>query len=779
MKKISILLIIALLLNITFSVTIFAKNEVTEELQLNNFINYAEEDGVLPSGWSNNDNNNENTMLKMADSENDGEKCLSFDCTSKTGRINGKNFTNQTSGKLLFESRVFFTKKSGLSLSFTGTSDAVRPGVTLYQDGLDDGQWHDMRIVIDITNGTISMGYDGEEPVVKVQNITFSYGVQRFYFANWSTTNSVVSFQKLDVYKYYTEAMPVKFDGKTVLNESVDFEDGDVVKSGINTLNITFDANLASVGADMVSLLIKDGENYDTISTALTFSDKTVTLTCEPLLAGEEYKIVIGEGIVTTSNLTSTATYEISFFTDEGNIVAELDKNIQGGIIESYITIYDNDFESEADFSVVSGEMGVAKGLTAIRTNDADTSAGYLTISPSARGITAFGLSYGTYINAGDFVRVSFDYKAPNLDASPEIQIYADAEDLSTGLKFADYCEGDAFVADEWQTYHIEIYPSTSTSEHSFKLYRGDNGDAVETSTYSVDGTNTTGLRVRFTQRKTGEENYQYFDNIKVERKKTYIAENFTDSPEYITAGNLYKSGLINTGNMTIADGVLKGNGSEIAGAELIHAGLASEVNGTTTEVYFRAKMPNADKVSVVIGNDEYSLSDDSVFGGDTFSADTWQKYHIVLSDDKAMLWRGEATQYEAATENTFNSSVIEAVVKMISNAGGDIIELDDFSWTIYEEGKEPVKTELPNSVTAKIKNTTAKPYKAYIIYSEYSSANEMLGTQYKFIDVPANDEKSFDMNFTAPNGDEVAKAYAYLWKLGTSVPMSEMVIVK
>ncbi|MBQ4644559.1 MAG: hypothetical protein IJB72_02235, partial [Clostridia bacterium] len=109
----------------------------------------------------------------------------------------------------------------------------------------------------------------------------------------------------------------------------------------------------------------------------------------------------------------------------------------------------------------------------------------------------------------------------------------------------------------------------------------------------------------------------------------------------------------------------------------------------------------------------------------------------------------------------------------------GDIIELDDFSWTIYEEGKEPVKTELPNSVTAKIKNTTAKPYKAYIIYSEYSSANEMLGTQYKFIDVPANDEKSFDMNFTAPNGDEVAKAYAYLWKLGTSVPMSEMVIVK
>ena len=54
-----------------------------------------------------------------------------------------------------------------------------------------------------------------------------------------------------------------------------------------------------------------------------------------------------------------------------------------------------------------------------------------------------------------------------------------------------------------------------------------------------------------------------------------------------------------------------------------------------------------------------------------------------------------------------------------------------------------------------------------------------MLGTQYKFIEVPANDEKSFDMNFTAPNGDEVAKAYAYLWKLGTSVPMSEMVIVK
>ena len=85
MKKISILLIIALLLNITFSVTIFAKNEVTEELQLNNLINYAEEDGVLPSGWSNNDNNNENTMLKMADSENDGEKCLSFDCSSKTG----------------------------------------------------------------------------------------------------------------------------------------------------------------------------------------------------------------------------------------------------------------------------------------------------------------------------------------------------------------------------------------------------------------------------------------------------------------------------------------------------------------------------------------------------------------------------------------------------------------------------------------------------------------------------------------------------------------------
>ena len=166
-------------------------------------------------------------------------------------------------------------------------------------------------------------------------------------------------------------------------------------------------------------------------------------------MAGEEYKIVIGEGIVTTSNLTSTVTYEISFFTDEGNIVAELDKNIQGGIVESYITTYDNDFESEADFSVVSGEMGVAKGLTAIRTNDADTSAGYLTISPSSRGITAFGVSYGTYINAGDFVRVSFDYKAPNLDASPEIQIYADAEDLSTGLKFADYCEGDAFVADE------------------------------------------------------------------------------------------------------------------------------------------------------------------------------------------------------------------------------------------------------------------------------------------------------------------------------------------
>ena len=46
-----------------------------------------------------------------------------------------------------------------------------------------------------------------------------------------------------------------------------------------------------------------------------------------------------------------------------------------------------------------------------------------------------------------------------------------------------------------------------------------------------------------------------------------------------------------------------------------------------------------------------------------------WQKYHIVISDNKAMLWRGEAVQYTEATENVFDGSlVIEAVLKMIKN---------------------------------------------------------------------------------------------------------------
>ena len=783
MKKISIILGLILLFNITFSVKGFAMADKTEVLQLNSYINYAEDDGVLPSGWANHDNNNENTMLKLADSEEGGEKCLSFDCSTKTGRIDGKTFTLQTSGKILFCSRVLFTKSSGLSLSFIGTSDAVRPGVTLYQTGLDDGTWHDMRIVVDITNGTISIGYDGNEPVLKSQNINFSYGLQRYYFANWSTSTSVVKIQNLNIYKYFTEASPIKFGAKTILNENFYFSSGDTVKSGIDKLNIIFDANLSDIGTDIISLKIKSGEGYQTVSALTNFSENTVTITCnEPLEAGREYKIVIGTGITSTANITSTLAHEITFFTDEGDVVAELVKDTTGGIIESYVKTYENDFSDLADFTALSGSMGDAKGLTAIRLNNADTLSGFLTISPSSKGITAFALSIGEYINAGEFVRVSFDYKAPNLDAAPEIQIYANStSDPSAGLKLANYCGGDAFAANEWQTYHIEIYPNTNTSGHEFKMYRGDDGDSVPKSTFSVDGNTAAGLRLRFTQKKTGEENYQYFDNIRVESKKTYIAETFDTAPQYImAAGNSYKSGLIYTGNMTVADGVLKGNGTEAANVWLLHAGLSKTVSDITTEIYFKAKLPSGNKVSVSIGNDEYLLSDNNVFGGDAFTAGIWQKYHIVISGNTAKLWRGSVAQFTEAKSNTFSDgSVLEAIIKMVSSADGDIIELDDFSWTIYEEGKEPVKTQLPSSVTARVKNTTANVFKAFIIYSEYSETNGMLGTQYKLICANPNSTEEFVMNFVAPESSEIDNAYAYLWKFNSSMPMSELVIVK
>ncbi len=782
MKKLSVLLVAVLLFNIAFSATIFAQNESTEELQMNNFINYAEEDGVLPAGWANNDNNNENTMLKLADSENEGEQCLAFDCSAKTGRINATNFTNQSSGKLLLEARVSFTKKSGLSLYFTGTSDAVRPGVTLYQDGygLDDGQWHDMRIIIDISNGTIAIGYDGAEPVVKVQDITFSYGVQRFYFANWSLSNSVVSFQNLDVYKYYTEAKPVKFSAKTVLNDTFDFQDGDTVKSGINKIDITFDTAISSIGTDLITLQMEDEGTYQTISTTPSVSGKKVTLECAPLIAGKDYRIFIDAGIITTMNITSEEQHEIFFATDEGSVGAQLVKNTQGGIIESYITTYENTFSNATDFSV-TGVMGSVKGLTFIRDTNIDTTSGYLTISP-ARGATSFEVSYGDVINAGDFVTITFRHKAPDTAAEPSFLICSGTGTWSTFYKFdgtGGYCDGDAFIPDEWQTYTIEIYPSTNTDNHKFKLYRGDNGDSATLHSYSNGGTNTTGIRIRSGKTMAGEANYQYFDDVQVKIKKAYIAETFTETPTYKAEGSNLKSALVNTSTMMVSDGVLMGTGTEVTDNKLLYAELANAVSGTATEVYFRAKLP-ADKVSLKVGNAEYLLSDDTIFGGDDFSADTWQKYHIVMNGDTAKLWRGEATQYTQAISHTFSdASVRRAILQMVDDANGDVIELDDFSWTIYEQGVEPVRVELPNSVTATIQNTTAESYRAYIIYSEYSDTYEMLGTKYQFVEVPANDEQSFTMNFAAPNSDSIGKAYAYLWQVNSSVPLCEMVTVK
>lgn len=781
MKKISILLVLALLFNIAFSVTGFAKAERTEILQENNFINYAEEDEVLPSGWEKApDKPNAHKMLKIVDSEIEGEKCLAFDCDVYDQKIERK-FSQSEFGKLIFKARVFFTAANSLQVYFTGKSDLPKNiGLNLYRDGIDDGQWHDICIVVDTIEGTVTIQYDEEEPVIKHKEVNFTSGVGKFYFANWTKPNtpSIVKFQHIDVFKSYTEAMPVKFSGKTVLNEEFEFSNGNTVKSGINTINITFDADLESVEEEMVLLQIKeDDDSYRTLSTAFSYTGKTVTLTCDPLLAEKEYKIIVSEGIV-ASNIPSTVAYETTFFTDEGKIAAQLDKNIQGGIIPSYIKMYENDFDDSTDFDTVSGDMGLVKGLKNIRLNNVseERNEGYLTISPS-RSAYAFDLNFGTYIEAGDYVKVSFEYKSPsNLPGIPGIQIYSGTSMASSIIRF-DSALGDE-PQNEWQTYHLEIWPDSTTSNFKYKLYRGNNGDNLPTSTYNSNGTNTTGIRIRYGATSSGEDNYCYFDNIKVTTKKAYITELFSEDVSYITKPG--EAGLLETENMEVSEGVLKGKGNANAGDKLLHARLAKEESETATEVYFKAKMPSADKVTLKLGSDEFLLSDNNVFGGDAFIADTWQKYHIVINGNEAKLWRGEANGYALAISNYYtDSAVYEAIIEMISASDGDIIEIDDFAWTVYEEGTEPFTTELPNSVTAKIRSTKATAYKAYIIYSEYSSDNKLIGTQYKFVEVPANDEKSFDMFFSVPYGDEIAKSFAYLWEFGVSAPLTESVIVK
>lgn len=789
MKKISILLLFAMLFNITFSITSFAKAERTETLQLNSFVT-----SESASAWIG------TSSIEITEGENEGETAISFDGT-RTGEIIVKNISSGNAEMVLIKSRVFCTAPNNIALYIYGPSRAERTAIAFClknynstgeypeYDGfnISDNKWHDLKILMDLKNKKLSYGFD-ELPFMSVgqsATIPFPTVISGFYFQNNAAAASTLKLQNLDIYKYYTEAMPKAYSAETILNERFDFKNGDTIKSGVNKINITFDTTLQNIGDGIISLEKKSNDGlYQTIPTSVTTNGKTATLICNDgysLEADGEYRIYINAGIVSNMNVISEDLHEITFFTDGGSVIAQLNKNIEGGIIESFITTYHNDFEDETDFAT-GAELGTAKGLTAIRLNNADTNAGYLTISPSSRGITAFGLSYGTYINAGDSIRASFDYKAPNLDASPEIQIYGDSEDvLSTGLKLIDYCGGDEFLANEWQTYHVEIYPSANTSAHKIKMYRGKNGNNATETTYTLETTSTTGMRLRFTQRKTGEENYQYFDNIKLEAKKTFIAENFKTAPQYITtSGETAKSGLIKVDGVAVADGVLKGNGSEIAGTELLHAKLANETSDIATEVYFKAKLPSGDKVAAYVGNNVYLLSDDNIFGGDAFLPNIWQKYHIVISGTDAKLWRGEASQYDSAKINNFDGSTVqEFYLKTESNANGEIIEVDDFSWTIYEEGKEPVKTEFPNSVTAKIKNTMSRPYQAYMIYSEYSADNEMTGTKYKLVEVPASDEGSFTIIFDAPNSDSIAKAYAYLWKYGSSVPISEMVVVK
>ncbi len=752
------------------------KQERKTLLQENDLTTY-DTDKTIPFNGGSENSAGAAGMFFSGDGETEDEYSLGIDGGVSGTRVNGGNFTLQNKGKILFEARVRSEGTSDAQICFTGTSDAVRPGISILPKAYADGEWHDMRYIIDLDEGAIMQAVDGGDTVVLHTGIIFSYGLMRFYIANWEASSSKLFIKYINVYQYVTAPVLTSATASNDTGEITEVNEDATIPGGTNKMTFKFDDELVSASQELFSATDTDNGNViDDYS--VTISGKNVELNFStPLANGAEYRIEIAPGVGSKEGFTSEKRYTFNVTTGKGTVIGELDAEVVSPYEYGDI-LYENDCSS-ADKLVGGGVQAGTAGFIA------GHSTTYNFTENAMENFGRLDISLGGMHFAPEVIRLSFDLKVSDIQnwSFKPFANTLDGANINVLLK-----DIPGAKANEWMRLKLEFIPDPTPSKQSLLIQIDDN--ATKSYTYQCGNRNNISwLRI------DGVNGTRYIRNIKIELKRFWYANDCSNEAKVIIGNRenginsgFYNCAMTSVTNNFVFDKTEKAVKATISknqsSGSLFNFGSGLETPNGKMKYSFRLKFTEEADLGLNLSwttNDfdskTYSLIND--FGGEEFKTGEYQKYNVLIDNPNktVALWRGEdAAMPEETAVNSFacgarpGANAMRIYVKGICSNDA-FIYLDDIIVERYDPEYVPT-TVVPTSANATIANSTDEPFEAYLIYSTYTNTT-FNGTKIKKMTTPQYAKAEQSIDFETSNGT-VTDELVYLWSADDLSPMTD-----